>query len=473
MRWIWSILPLFLIVLVGCGGAGGGGTPTLLTFQSEFAEYPVYTVNGFDYFFGQAAAGREVRVLPDAPGAHDVVFDGQTYAVGEWIPVSLSLEKNESREMLFRNPSGSVIRRATIWSLPTDFPILNVSTNNPTPGEVLLAVNRSGSSNSASFLIILDEAGSPTFYRRGARMMNFDRFEIGGSLYYTFIEETSGDAVVLDENFLEFDRVRLQPFNGSTWTEVDVHDFRMLAPGHYVLPAYVPKIVNNDPARPGQNVPVIAAVFQEVLNGSVVMHWDSTDHPELYALSKTPNSQDYVHLNSVEIDPNDGHFITSNRHLDNVMKIHRTTGEILWILGGLGDQFGLLPEQMPSRNHDARISADGFLTLFDNGNASSRSRALRMSLDEVNMSVLGFEEYDLDDHFSVAMGSTQFLDPGTVLVGWGLRRPNESDVTEWEVGSGIKRFELWLNANDGTGRSLSYRARKYPAPPRPGRAKAP
>ena len=86
-----------------------------------------------------------------------------------------------------------------------------------------------------------------------------------------------------------------------------------------------------------------------------------------------------------------------------------------------------------------------------------------MTLDEVAKTVTTFESFEIDGHFSAAMGSAQFLPSDSVLVGWGFRRANESDVTEWDTGSGIKRFEVWLNEEPG--QVLSYRAKRYPPLP--------
>lgn len=64
--------------------------------------------------------------------------------------------------------------------------------------------------------------------------------------------------------------------------------------------------------------------------------------------------------------------IASFRNLDEVLKIDRQTGEILWTLGGLGDDFGLTEEQLFSRQHYAKLTDTGTLLLFDNAMPTNR-----------------------------------------------------------------------------------------------------
>ncbi len=472
MRWK-SALAFAVSVLAGCGGSGsGGGAPRgawLTSLETDPLEARTETVDGRNYYFSQAAAGATIMIRPAAPNATRFELDGQAVGPGGWLAVRFDdLGPEAPKELVATNSIGAVVGRATLWPRPIDFPILRVESNGPTTGWTHLSIAQLGGgspSGRPSFLTVLDEFGAPIFIRRKIGfMVNFNRVELNGSVFYTFNEEPFG--IILDEDFREIDRFTLVPHNGSTWTEVDLHELLMLDVGHYVVPAYVPKLVDNDPTRPGQVVSVTAAVIQELRNGEVITQWDSTDHPELYAYSTAGNGNDYAHLNSIEIDPRDGHFVASFRHLDNVMKIHRTTGEILWILGGPGDQFGLTSEQQISHCHDARVEANGVFTLFDNGNASGRSRVLRFTLNEQARQVLTYEASTIDGHFSVAMGSAQFLAPGTVMAGWGFRGLTESDVTEWDTATGTKRLEIWLNENDTGGRrTVSYRARKYPPLP--------
>ena len=47
---------------------------------------------------------------------------------------------------------------------------------------------------------------------------------------------------------------------------------------------------------------------------------------------------DYCHTNAIEQD-NDGNILISSRNMDEITKINRITGQIIWRLGGKNNQF--------------------------------------------------------------------------------------------------------------------------------------
>ena len=109
----------------------------------------------------------------------------------------------------------------------------------------------------------------------------------------------------------------------------------------------------------------------------------------------------------VIIDPKDNNLICSFRNLDSIIKIDRKTGDIIWILGGKGDQFNLTEEQKFSRQHNATLLDNNRILLFDNGNAKGLTRIFEITLDEENKKVTNFKEFSLDGRFSAYMGYLQ------------------------------------------------------------------
>jgi hypothetical protein len=164
----------------------------------------------------------------------------------------------------------------------------------------------------------------------------------------------------------------------------------------------------------------------------------------------------------------DGDLLASFRHLDAVLKISRATGAIRWILGGRCDQFGLTAEQRFSHQHHPRRTADGRLSLFDNGNATGLSRALLLNLDEAGRKLRtdeptrpGFVAFPGPRRGSFAMGSVQLIDGGPVLVGWGAHLDGLADVSEIDPVTGVPGFELAFQPTALGGLVFSYRAQKF------------
>ena len=76
----------------------------------------------------------------------------------------------------------------------------------------------------------------------------------------------------------------------------------------------------------------------------------------------------------------------SGRWMD-VTKINRSTGDIMWRLGGTQNDFTLVGDTyFFSGHHDIRRLDNGHVTIFDNNDGTANySRVVEYDLDEVNM----------------------------------------------------------------------------------------
>ena len=92
---------------------------------------------------------------------------------------------------------------------------------------------------------------------------------------------------------------------------------------------------------------------------------------------------DWFHNNSVYYDKSSDSLILSGRHQDTVISINYTTTDINWILGdptnwsSFYQKYFLKPIgqnfEYQWSQHAAKITPDGYLTLFDNGNNKSKA----------------------------------------------------------------------------------------------------
>ncbi len=120
------------------------------------------------------------------------------------------------------------------------------------------------------------------------------------------------------------------------------------------------------------NAIVIGLIIQEIdENKNVVFQWRSWDHFNIIDaiyIDLTLPIVDYVHGNALELD-NDGNILLSSRHLNEITKIDRVTGEMIWRMGGVHNQFTIVNDTIPFHyQHDIRRIANGNITLYDNGN---------------------------------------------------------------------------------------------------------
>ena len=145
---------------------------------------------------------------------------------------------------------------------------------------------------------------------------------------------------------------------------------------------------------------------------------------------------DVIHTNSIEIQGNTA--IISSRHLDAVHKISLEDGSIIWKLGGnsktkydleVTNLYGAFNQfnktidlnHLFSGQHDARIMADGRLSVFDNGTTANRNpRVLVFHIDEKNKKAK-IEQVITGSSQSISSccGSARELKDGAWLINWG------------------------------------------------------
>jgi hypothetical protein len=212
---------------------------------------------------------------------------------------------------------------------------------------------------------------------------------------------------------------------------------------------YDPQIVDMSAIVPGgdPNATVIGAVIQELdRNKHVIFQWRTFDHFKVTDATRedfTASTIDYVHPNTIEIDT-DGNLLLSSRHMDEITKIDRKTGSIIWRWGGKNNQFKYPGDSVGfSHQHTIRRTSSGSLLMLDNGNyrQSVYSSVVEYTLDEVAKTARLFWQYrHTPDVFAIAMGSVDRLSNGNTLIGWGTTNPA---ITELRP-DGSVAFELQL-----------------------------
>ncbi len=395
---------------------------------------------------GEAVA---VTVDPGIRTARGEVLDGVAFE----FTVSPKAAPPMDGEATVNNcdPSDDVV------GLPADFPAISVTVpaSDTAEGYLFLASLRwpGADPSTRSYLLILDDSGEPVYYKRCLYSLDFKRQPNGMLTYWDYGDNFFN---VMDASYTVVDTV--QAGNGY---EINRHDLQILPSGHYLFTIYDPQPVDMSEVVAGgdPNATVIGFVVQELdASKNVVFEWRSWDHFEITDSNQdlTASTIDYVHGNSVELD-SDGNLLICSRHLDEVTKIDRGTGDVIWRLGGKRNEFVFLNDARGfSYPHDARRLSNGHLTIFDNGNTLSPeySRALEYAVDEDGKTVeLVWEYRNVPDSFGPHWGNVQRLPNGNTMIGWGDATPTLTEV----MTDGTKALEL-----DLVGQISTYRAFRSP-----------
>jgi len=343
-------------------------------------------------------------------------------------------------------------------SLPLDFPTFEITEyNNPSEGYLFLAPYPWPQGN-PGYLTIVSNEGVPIFYRRMPKGCSDFKLNHNGLL--SFGMQQKHYIYMMDSSYKIIDSVR----TGNGYTR-NGRDFQILPNGHYLLMAYDPQLIRMDTIVPGGDTAavVIGLIIQELdATKHVIFQWRSWDHYQITDATEdidlTQHTIDYVHGNALELDF-DGNILISTRHMDEITKINRQTGEIIWRFGGIksrNNQFLFINDPRTfSHQHDIRRLPNGNITLFDNGNLlmPRYSSSLEYYLDEQNKTATLIWEYHDQSVYSSSMGSSRRSNDGHTVLGWGSIL--DRSVTEVSY-DGTKTFEFIYDF------AHNYRAFRFP-----------
>jgi len=313
---------------------------------------------------------------------------------------------------------------------PAVLPAPSVSiSNNPTPGRIYM--NNFRTASYPPHLIIANNDASVYYFRE----MPFNSPDYkklpNGHLSYFLLQKQKFYMEDVNYNLLD-------SFYCGNGYVTDNHDLQVLSNGHALLMSYDPQPVDMSVIVPGgnPNATVIGLIIQEIdVNKNVVFQWRSWDHYNIIDAiytNLTAATVDYAHGNAIELD-DDGNLMISARQLSEITKINRSTGAMIWRMGGVNNQFAF-PNDSIEQNyqHDIRRIANGNITFYDNGNNRPIpfSRAVEYQLDEVNkIATLVWEYRSNPDSYGPTRGSVQRLSSGNTLICWGSTNPNFTEVT--------------------------------------------
>lgn len=319
--------------------------------------------------------------------------------------------------------------------------------------------------NSLPINMIVDSKGDLIYYNwmtKGPFAGNF-RLHPNGLMSYHF----DGKFYLMDKTFKLVDTVGTK--NGI---QLDPHEFIILPNGHYILigSEYITMDLSvypyfNKKQDPGsKQAKVKCDVIQELDDKkNMVFEWHGKDHFDFTDVDPVyfsdPVNVDWMHFNAVE-DDGEGNLFLSSKHLNEITKIRKSDGKILWRLGGKRNQFTFTDDVLTFKGqHDVRVSGRNRITLFDNGSEGfplHPETAKEYLIDEKNHTVTLIWSYvNNPEAWSSGYGNVQKLSENTMLVNYG--KSDKNFVLFNVIGPQKKKlFEL-----TGIDSLINYRAFAY------------
>ena len=377
--------------------------------------------------------------------------------------VHLNESQNNSNQKEIKEPLYSSDQLFTYGTaaLPDNFPLPEIMAfDNPSP-QLAFYATEPQIDKYGTYAVIVDNYGTPVFYREWpGKTVNFQVVP-NNQLVHKNVDPnhpSPNSYVVMDDMYNFIDTLRMG--NGYS---TNTHDMVMLENGNHYLMEYDRQLVRMDTVVPGgdTNATVIGFVLQELdSEHNVLFQWRSWDHFEITDgnhVDFTSNKVDYVHVNAIEI-ADDGNILICCRHFDEITKIDRNTGEIIWRFGpkSQNNMFTFSNDTMGfSYPHDVRQIENGNITLYDNGNFHNPqfSRGMEYEIDEQNLTATLVWNYVHDPVFYCKnKGGTMRLPNNNTIIGWGNSWPIISTEATYD---GNVAWELSVDS------SLSYRVMKF------------
>lgn len=330
-------------------------------------------------------------------------------------------------------------RTYEVRCLPADFPAWRFeSVGDAEPG--LFVVSFKASREERPWVIVFDQDGAPRWWYSPSTRSLWAQVLGDGSIAWA---RSFGDGYGLDPRMAhevhspDGELLRLVRTRGSI---IDGHEFLERGNGNVLVDSYVPETADLRRYGGPRRAAIVLAEVQELdPRGRVLWRWNSRGK---VALSETgrwwrnvlsnPRRRlqgraafDPLHINSIEPRGSE-EVVISTRHTDAVYGIDRASGEIRWKLGGLqtGKSLRIVGDpasKLLGGQHDARIGADGRLSIYDNGKDRPRRPRVvfyRLELEQGRARYLG-QLNDAAVKTSHCCGSARQLPGGGWLVSWG------------------------------------------------------
>jgi hypothetical protein len=164
----------------------------------------------------------------------------------------------------------------------------------------------------------------------------------------TFWQGTGLGGLATGTDYIYNDRYQpIATVNAGNGLSADGHEFLITPRNTALILAYTTATADLTSIHGPANQTVIDGVVQEVdiRTGRVLFQWNSADHVP-YSQSEQPlpasatTPWDWFHINAVKLDT-DGNLLIDARNTWTTYKVNRSTGRIIWQLGGKASSFTL------------------------------------------------------------------------------------------------------------------------------------
>jgi Arylsulfotransferase (ASST) len=266
-----------------------------------------------------------------------------------------------------------------------------------------------------------------------------------------------GEDIVLNSRYQKVATV-----GGGNGLKADLHEFQIAPHDVAYITAFNPISCDLKAAGGTANGVILDTAIEEIdlRTGLVRWEWHSLDHVAVSdSQIQAPDNKspwDWFHINSIDPESN-GDILISARNTWDAYQLQGGTGTILWSLGGGTTSLTMGNGTTTAWQHDARMLANGDITIFDDGSdppVEPQSRAITIAVDlrTHKATLVSAITHPGPPLLSPSQGNVQTLASGNVVVDYG----GVPEIAEYSK-SGSLLFDEHLPYD-----LASYRGYRYP-----------
>jgi hypothetical protein len=356
-----------------------------------------------------------------------------------------------SRSVLLRTVAASLVTvalaatvPAVAGAVPTSPPPVTILTPHGSAGRGDIFITPTGGTSTyANGPEILDRDGNVVWFDaipQGQTAADFRTQIYRHQRVLTWWQGTGLGGLAQGTDYIYNDRFEpIATVNAGNGLSADGHEFLITPQNTALILAYTTATADLRSIGGAANQTVINGVVQEIdiATGKVLFQWNSEDHvPFSQSEQPLPSSPstpwDWFHINAVHLDT-DGNLLIDARDTWTTYKVNRSTGNIIWRLGGKASSFALrtAPGQtLDSANeifawqHDPEALGGDRYTVFDNESTGTpllpASRAVTIQLDQRRRTAtLVASDNQPEGLAAASQGNAQTTREGNLFVGWG------------------------------------------------------
>ena len=319
-------------------------------------------------------------------------------------------------------------------SIDSFFPPVTIGESNcPGEGYFFISSNDLVSTNDSNYIAIIDNQGTPVFFK--IMTDGASNFKLQPNGYLSYFSEEYKKIFILDSSYNYTDTISITNY------ELSDADFIQTTDNESFILATNERFFDMSTLIQGGNTnAIIKESIVLILDDekNIVFSWNSADHFNIMDVNQASpfvdlisSVIDYISLSDIDID-SDTSFLIACKYMDEITRIDRRSGDIIWRLGGKNNDFTFVNDDI-GFSHPTSVQKlpNGNVLIFDSGilHENAVSSIVEYQIDEIAKTATLIRRDGENKNILVSENAgVQNLTNGNKLIYWGDKKPSLTEI---------------------------------------------